>query len=214
MHTLGARLGLLEPGALDACRRPDTGRTLAEHMDEAGFAPDRIRARERQLDPARIARITNETYDTVKSHFSAKEAATPMAARVSVPYCIAAAAVDGALTQAQFAPGRIHDPLIRRVLDRTEVIADPALNALYPANFPARVTVTMEDGQSFAETVMLPKGDPGAPLSDAELEDKFRGNCEPVLGTAQASRLRDATLRLAEGGSVEALSGLLVPGAP
>lgn len=165
-------------------------------------------------DPARIARITNETYDTVKSHFSAKEAATPMAARVSVPYCIAAAAVDGALTQAQFAPGRIHDPLIRRVLDRTEVIADPALNALYPANFPARVTVTMEDGQSFAETVMLPKGDPGAPLSDAELEDKFRGNCEPVLGTAQASRLRDATLRLAEGGSVEALSGLLVPGAP
>lgn len=165
-------------------------------------------------DPARIARITNETYDTVKSHFSAKEAATPMAARVSVPYCIAAAAVDGVLTQAQFAPGRIHDPLIRRVLDRTEVIADPALNALYPANFPARVTITMEDGQSFTETVMLPKGDPGAPLSDAELEDKFRGNCEPVLGAAQAARLRDATLRLAEGGPVEALSALLVPGAP
>ncbi|MBB5691424.1 MmgE/PrpD family protein [Roseomonas alkaliterrae] len=165
-------------------------------------------------DPARIARITNETYDTVKSHFSAKEAATPMAARVSVPYCIAAAAVDGALTQAQFAPGRIHDPLIRRVLDRTEVIADPALNALYPAKFPARVTITMEDGQSFTETVMLPKGDPGAPLSDAELEDKFRGNCEPLLGGAQAARLRDAILRLPDGGSVEAVSALLAPGAP
>jgi 2-methylcitrate dehydratase PrpD len=165
-------------------------------------------------DPARIARITNETYDTVKSHFSAKEAATPMAARVSVPYCIAAAAVDGVLTQAQFAPGRIHDPLIRRVLDRTEVIADPALNALYPANFPARVTITMEDGHSFTETVMLPKGDPGAPLSDAELEDKFRGNCEPLLGAAQAARLRDAILRLPEGGSVEAVSALLAPGAP
>jgi 2-methylcitrate dehydratase PrpD len=165
-------------------------------------------------DPARIARITNETYDTVKSHFSAKEAATPMAARVSVPYCIAAAAVDGVLTQAQFAPGRIHDPLIRRVLDRTEVIADPALNALYPANFPARVTITMEDGQSFTETVMLPKGDPGAPLSDAELEDKFRGNCEPLIGAAQAARLRDAILRLPDGGSVEAVSALIAPGAP
>lgn len=165
-------------------------------------------------DPARIARITNETYDTVKSHFSAKEAATPMAARVSVPYCIAAAAVDGVLTQAQFAPGRIHDPLIRRVLDRTEVIADPALNALYPAKFPARVTITMEDGQSFTETVMLPKGDPGAPLSDAEIEDKFRGNCEPLLGAAQAARLRDAILRLPDGGSVEAVSALLAPGAP
>ena len=47
-----AAFGLLEPEALDGCRRPDTGRTLAEHMKEAGFAPDRIRAREPQLDPA------------------------------------------------------------------------------------------------------------------------------------------------------------------
>ena len=164
-------------------------------------------------DPSRIARITNETYDTVKSHFSSKEAATVMAARVSVPYCIAAAAVDGVLTQAQFAAARIHDPLIRRVLERTEVIADAELNKLNPANFPARVTITMEDGRSFTETVMLPKGDPGAPLSDAELEDKFRGNVEPVFGATQATRLRDAILRLPEGGSVEALSALLVPGA-
>ena len=49
-----AAFGLLEPEALDACRRPDTGRTLAQHMAEAGFAPERIRAREKQLDPARI----------------------------------------------------------------------------------------------------------------------------------------------------------------
>ncbi len=164
-------------------------------------------------DPTRIARITNETYNTVLTHFSSKEAATGMAARVSVPYCIAAAAVDGVLTQAQFAQGRIQDPLIRQVLARTSVIADPELNTLYPANFPARVTVTMEDGQSFQETVMLPKGDPGAPLSEAELEDKFRANVEPVFGAAQATRLRDAVLRLPEGGEVSALSALLVPGA-
>ncbi len=49
-----AAFGLLEPEALDACKRPDTGRSLAEHMAELGFAPDRIRAHERQLDPAKI----------------------------------------------------------------------------------------------------------------------------------------------------------------
>ena len=49
-----AAFGLLEPEALERCKRPDTGRSLAEHMKEAGFAPERIRARERQLDPARI----------------------------------------------------------------------------------------------------------------------------------------------------------------
>jgi N-carbamoyl-L-amino-acid hydrolase len=49
-----AAFGLLEPEALDACKRPDTGRSLAEHMTELGFAPDRIRAGEPQLDPKKI----------------------------------------------------------------------------------------------------------------------------------------------------------------
>ncbi len=49
-----AAFGLLEPEALDKCVRPDTGRTLAQHMAEAGFQPERIRAREKQLDAARI----------------------------------------------------------------------------------------------------------------------------------------------------------------
>jgi beta-ureidopropionase / N-carbamoyl-L-amino-acid hydrolase len=49
-----AAFGLLEAEALDHCRRPDTGRTLAQHMAEAGFAPDRIRAGEPQLSAERI----------------------------------------------------------------------------------------------------------------------------------------------------------------
>jgi 2-methylcitrate dehydratase PrpD len=147
-------------------------------------------------DPKRIVSITNETYDTVKSHFSNKDVTTLMGARVSVPYCIAAAAVDGELTQRQFAAGRVHDPLIRQVLARTEVVPDAELNKLYPAKFPARVTITLVDGTNLTETVLLPKGDPGAPLSDDELEAKYRDNAEPLLGKAGAMALRDAIWRL------------------
>jgi N-carbamoyl-L-amino-acid hydrolase len=50
-----AAFGLLEPEALDSCKRFDTGRSLAEHMMEAGFQPDRIRARELQLSVDRIS---------------------------------------------------------------------------------------------------------------------------------------------------------------
>ena len=49
-----AAFGLLEPEALDSCKRFDTGCSLAEHMKEAGFAPERIRAREPQLSVERI----------------------------------------------------------------------------------------------------------------------------------------------------------------
>jgi 2-methylcitrate dehydratase PrpD len=163
-------------------------------------------------DPKRIVSITNETYDTVKSHFSNKDVTTLMGARVSVPYCIAAAAVDGELTQRQFAAGRVHDALIRQVLARTEVVPDAELNKLYPAKFPARVTITLDDGTKLTETVLLPKGDPGAPLSDDELEAKYRDNAEPLLGKGGAMALRDAIWRLDDAPDVAALVRAMIPG--
>jgi len=162
-------------------------------------------------DPKRIISITNETYDTVKSHFSNKDVTTLMGARVSVPYCIAAAAVDGELTQRQFAPARVNDALIRQVLARTEVVPDAELNKLYPAKFPARVTITLDDGTKLTETVLLPKGDPGAPLSDDELEAKFRDNAEPLLGKAGAMALRDAIWRLDDAPDVADLVRAMQP---
>ena len=162
-------------------------------------------------DPKRIISITNETYATVKSHFSNKDVTSVMGARVSVPYCIAAAAVDGELTQRQFAPGRVNDALIRQVLARTEVVPDAELNKLYPTKFPARVTITLDDGTKLTETVLLPKGDPGAPLSDAELEAKYRDNAEPLLGKAGAAALRDAIWRLDDAPDVADLVRAMQP---
>lgn len=49
-----AALGRLSAADLQACRR-DTGRSLADHMREAGFAPEALARGERQIDPARIA---------------------------------------------------------------------------------------------------------------------------------------------------------------
>lgn len=161
------------------------------------------------IDPARIARITNETYNTVLSHFSSKDVGSVMAARISVPYCIAISAVDRTLTQAQFAEARINDPLVRQVLARTEVIADAELNTRYPAEFPARVTITMDDGTAFTETVLLPKGDPGNPLTDAELETKYRDNCAALLSPEATERLRAAIMALPTAPSLDALSALL-----
>ncbi len=166
----------------------------------------------RAIDPARIARVTNETYNTVLSHFSSKDVGSVMAARISVPYCIAVSAVDRALTQAQFDPARINDPIVRQVLARTEVIADAELNTRYPAEFPARVTITMEDGQSFTETVLLPKGDPGNPLTDAELETKFRDNCAVAMGADAIARLQATIQGLPQAGSLQPLSALLAFG--
>ncbi len=163
------------------------------------------------IDPRQITRITNETYNTVATHFSNKDVAGAMSARVSVPYCIAVSAVDRRLTHAQFAPERIHDPLVRDVLAKTEVIADAQLTKLYPAKFPARVTITLTDGSSFQETVLFPKGDPQDPLSQAELDAKFHDNARPLLGREQAARLLSAIYALPDATSVDDVVSRLHP---
>lgn len=55
-HYLGSRaaFGLLPPETPDQLRRSDTGRTLADHMQEAGFDPKVIRNGKAQLDPTQI----------------------------------------------------------------------------------------------------------------------------------------------------------------
>ncbi|MEM6563842.1 MAG: M28 family peptidase [Pseudomonadota bacterium] len=55
-HYLGSRaaFGLLPRETPDRLRRSDTGRTLGDHMTEAGFNPQAIRQSTAQLDPARL----------------------------------------------------------------------------------------------------------------------------------------------------------------
>jgi 2-methylcitrate dehydratase PrpD len=144
---------------------------------------------EHDVKPDAIASITNETYATVKSHFSAKQVTTPMGARVSVPYCCAVAALDRAAGQAQFTSDRVLRDDVQGLLARTEVVADPELTRLYPAKFPARVTVTLKDGRRLVAMRDFPKGDPQDPLTPAEIEQKFLDNASARCPAAQASEI-------------------------
>lgn len=49
-----AAFGLLQAQELASCVRPDTGRSLFAHMQEAGFAPERVQAGEPQLQAHKI----------------------------------------------------------------------------------------------------------------------------------------------------------------
>lgn len=156
----------------------------------------------------RIRSVEVRTYATVKSHFSNKEVQTTMAARLSVPYCVAVALVDREVGQWQFAPERFRDSRVRGLLDKVEVVVDPDLSPLYPEKFPARIVVTLDDGTRIEETFHYPKGDPANPLTDEELVQKFRRNVEGVLPEAAADRLL-ATVMAIEGASAADLGRCL-----
>lgn len=55
---LGSRmaLGLIDPSELDKAVRPDTGRSLGQHIADCGFDPDRVKRGPAHLTPGRIGR--------------------------------------------------------------------------------------------------------------------------------------------------------------
>jgi 2-methylcitrate dehydratase PrpD len=53
----------------------------------------------------------------------------------------------------------------------------------------ARVNITLRDGRVIEQYAPCRKGDPEAPLTDADLNDKFAELAAPAIGEAAAQRL-------------------------
>ncbi|HWQ40841.1 MAG TPA: MmgE/PrpD family protein [Desulfosporosinus sp.] len=157
-----------------------------------------------------IAKITERTYNTVKSHFCNYNPQTTMAARLSVPYCIAVTAVKGAAGLPEFTMETINDPQVQEMLKKVEIIADPELNKLYPEKFPAVVTIETKDGKSFTKEIYYPLGDLKNPYSQEKLEDKFIKLTAPSLGEARAKEIINAINNLEQISNIQEFTKLLV----
>src|SRR5207248_5489494 len=96
---------------------------------------------------------------------------------------------DGDVTLAQFEPRRFMDADLLTLVAKTKVHRDPKLSARYPGGIPSRVTVTTSDGRRFVREVEFPRGHAQNPMTDAEVEHKFRTLVEPRYGKAKADNL-------------------------
>jgi 2-methylcitrate dehydratase PrpD len=118
---------------------------------------------------------------------------TPYQAKFSIAYCVGAALLEGWVGLAQFTPERfdaagVRDPAIAALLSRTHVTVAPELTALYPAAWPARLTLRLADGRVLAGGGDYPRGNPENPVPTAALEDKFRSLVVPCYGAAMAEQ--------------------------
>ena len=99
----------------------------------------------------------------------------------SIPYLVTAALTDGAITPATFAMSRIQDPALRALMRRLTVVEDPEFTRRYPAESCTRVEITTSGGRRLVAETSHPKGHFLNPLTDAEVEAKFRGLAERAL---------------------------------
>ena len=127
----------------------------------------------------------------------------------SLPYCIAAAIVDRQVTPAQFEMTKIRDPKIREQLRKVEVVADPEIEKAFPALQRVKVRIDTVDGASYHKELDYPKGDPRNPLTDGEIEEKFKALADGVLTKARRRELIDRVWNLETSTEVSSLMRLL-----
>jgi len=141
------------------------------------------------LDPAQIASIRIDTYQTALDVTGNFEPRTAFEAKFSLPYVVAHALLYGAVRLNAFEPQRLADAGIRALMAKTQLVADPRLSAGFPALRAARIVITLVDGRVIEQYAPCRKGDPEAPLSDADINDKFTELASPVIGAEPAARL-------------------------
>lgn len=141
------------------------------------------------LKPTDIRRVRVATYKAGLEVANIRQPRTAAEAKFSMGYVVANALVHGSVRLDAFEPARLQDRATRALMDNVEVVLDPELDAAFPNQRAARVTVETTDGRS--ETFYQPnrKGDPELPLTDRDLDAKFLELAAPVIGKAAADAL-------------------------
>jgi len=142
-----------------------------------------------------IQRVRVGTYKAALDVAGYEAPHTASEARFSLKYVVATALTHGSVRLAAFEPARIEDAATRALMQRIEVAVDSQLDAAFPAQRAARVAIEARgaQGEHLQPTRI---GDPDAPLSDAQLEDKYLELACPVLGEAKARALLGRLWRL------------------
>lgn len=104
--------------------------------------------------------------------------------KFSAPFTLAAALVDGDVTEATYRADRLADESILRLARTVELICDESAGFAPPAGpEAASVSITTSDGASRAITVQQPVGGPGRPLSWEAIMAKYQGRGNPIRGS-------------------------------
>ncbi len=126
--------------------------------------------------------------------------------KFSVYHAAAAGIVFGQAGEAEFADGIVNRADVIALRDRVNATVDERIDET-----AADVTITCRDGRQLHVFVEHAIGSRERPMSDADLERKFHGLVDPVLGAARADDLVAAFARIAQMPEVRTVTALSRP---
>lgn len=114
----------------------------------------------------------------------------------SMPYTVAVALIHGTVEEHHFDDEYLHDLAIRALTKRVKVEVSEEANRRMPEAMLCKLTLVMKSGATHTSVVEYHKGHYKNPMSDAEVEQKFRKLAVNVLTPAQMDRLLERLWKL------------------
>jgi 2-methylcitrate dehydratase PrpD len=150
------------------------------------------------LDPRAIDAVEVETYSGALRIANRIEPQSFTDIQFSIPYCLGLVALDGAEALLPLQADAVGRPEAVAFARKVSLRLDPALDARFPAETLARVTVVVGD-RRFASPETAPRGEASDPPSWDTLENKLRRATRFVASAAEQDALLSA-LRALRGG--------------
>ena len=149
------------------------------------------------LHASRIARVTAQVHQAAIDVLGpVTDPRTVHQAKFSMGTVLGVIAVHGKAGLEEFEQHALTDPRVASFRERVRMVRDEEVDAAYPRRWIGKIEVRTTDGRICAARVETPKGDPGNPLSRAELEEKairlaqFRGAANEAEMRAAIERIR------------------------
>jgi 2-methylcitrate dehydratase PrpD len=122
-----------------------------------------------------------------------KSPATTLEGKLSVFHAAAAALVARRVGEQEFADDFIQRADVIALRDKVSVEVDAGVR-----EDEAHIAVSLSDGRTFSRHVEHAAGTGERPMTDREIETKFRGLCEPYLAAARIEALIDRCWNITE----------------
>ncbi|WP_425919184.1 MmgE/PrpD family protein [Acinetobacter sp. TSRC1-2] len=111
--------------------------------------------------------------------------------RFSLPYVVSHGFLHGSVRLNAFEDAQRYSKETRELMQKLVLESDTELTAKFPKQRTAKVKVILKDGRTFEHFSPCRKGDPEAPLTDEDLDNKFFELVDGVISFEQAKILRD-----------------------
>jgi 2-methylcitrate dehydratase PrpD len=130
---------------------------------------------------------------------------TGLEGKFSTSFCAALALKEGRAGEDQFTDLKVGEPSIRSLMERITVKKNEALS-----DAEAVVTLRFRDGREAVERINGPLGDPDHPLTDRQVEDKFKSLLNPLFETKRIDQILDRLWHIEDLDDISALLPLSV----